>query len=209
MNKSGFIKDKELTDKEYASILQKALATESLGMKVAEAVLMAVAVIGLVGIAVAAPNALQLLNPLLKKRNYSSRQVRNAFYSLSRQGKVQYVEEKDGKISVKITKLGQTKLRSFSVSTMKIKSQKRWDGKWRLVMFDIPVRSKSAREAFRWKLKQLGFVQFQRSVWVFPYPCEDELLFIANFFEVGKYVEIITAEFIIDDQKLKKHFELG
>lgn len=208
MSNTEFTKNKEITDREYVTVLRKALETQSISMKVADAVLTAVAIVGLASIAVAAPNALQLLKPLLKKRNYSSRQIRNAFDSLRRQEKVQYVKEKNGEVFVKITKQGQTKLRSFSLSTMKINPQKNWDGKWRLILFDIPVRFKPAREAFRWKLKQLGFIQLQRSVWVFPYPCEDELLFVSNFFEVGKFVEIITASSILNDKRIKKHFHL-
>ena len=108
----------------------------------------------------------------------------------------------------KITKKGETKLRAFSIDLMEIKKPKKWDGKWRLVMFDIPMRFTKGREALRYHLKDLNFFQFQKSAWIYPYPCEDEIIFIADFFGVGKYVEVLTAERLLNEEKLKKHFNL-
>src|SRR3989338_1016131 len=91
---------------------------------------------------------------------------------------------------------------------MCINTPKKWDGKWRLVMFDIPMRFTKGREALRYHLKNLGFLQFQKSAWIHPFPCEDEILFIADFFGIGKHVEILTVENLLNDEKLKKHFRL-
>ena len=92
---------------------------------------------------------------------------------------------------------------------MKIKKPKKWNGKWRLVIFDIPMRFTKGREALRYHLKELNFFQFQKSAWIYPYQCEDEIIFIADFFGVGKYVETLTIENILRDEKLKKHFHLS
>lgn len=49
---------------------------------------------------------------------------------------------------------------------MKMKENKEtWDGKWRLVIWDIPEKRRTVRNILRNKLKQLGFQQFQKSVW--------------------------------------------
>ena len=90
---------------------------------------------------------------------------------------------------------------------LKLRSQ--WDGKWRLVMFDIPMRFTKGREALRYHLKELDFFQFQKSAWIYPYPCEDEIIFIADFFGVGKYVDVLTVERILKDEQVKKHFHLS
>jgi len=76
-------------------------------------------------------------------------------------------------------------------------------------MFDIPMRFTKGREALRFHLKKLGFLQFQKSAWIYPYPCEDEIIFIADFFKVGKYVDVLTVENILRDDKLKKHYNLS
>lgn len=40
-----------------------------------------------------------------------------------------------------------------------------WDGKWRVVIWDIPEKRRMARDLLRYKLKQLGFSQLQKSIW--------------------------------------------
>ncbi len=107
-----------------------------------------------------------------------------------------------------ITKKGERKLQQIFIDEVVIKNPKKWDGRWTLVMYDLPIRFKKARDAFRWKLKDLGFFQFQKSAWIYPYPCEGELLFVADFFGVRKYIEILEVSSIFDDEKLKSHFGL-
>jgi DNA-binding transcriptional regulator PaaX len=100
------------------------------------------------------------------------------------------------------------KLKSFSIDLMRINKPKKWDGKWRVVMFDLPVRFSKARHFLRFKIKQLGFVQFQKSVWIYPYPCTDEILFIAEYYKVRKYIEMMTVLEISDEKTLKERFDL-
>ena len=68
-----------------------------------------------------------------------------------------------------------------------------WDGKWHLLFYDIPVKYNAARMALRDMIDDLGMYPLQKSLWVYPYNCEAEALFIARFFGVG----VIDAE---DDQ---------
>ena len=64
-------------------------------------------------------------------------------------------------------------------------------------------------DKLRKKLKVLKFYQFQKSAWIFPYPCFDEILFIAKFFNAEKFVELLTVEEMIDDDKLLRQFQLN
>ncbi len=153
-------------------------------------------------------NAVQCFKMFEGSKKYSRKQIRSAVNSIKYQKLIEYIADKDGKTMIKITKKGETKLRAFTIDLIEIKKQKKWDGKWRLVMFDIPLRFTKGREALRYHLKDLNFFQFQKSAWVYPYPCEDEIIFIADFFGIGKYVEILTAESILRDEKLKKYFNL-
>ncbi len=154
-------------------------------------------------------NALQCFKMFEGSKKYSKKQISSVFDSMKRQKLIEYVADKNGKTIVKITQKGQTKLRAFDIELMKIKKPKRWDGKWRLVMFDIPMRFTKGREALRFHLKDLNFFQFQKSAWIYPYPCEDEIIYIADFFGVGKHVEVLTVERILRDEKLKKYFHLS
>jgi len=154
-------------------------------------------------------NAVQVFKMFEGSKKYSKKQISSVMDSMKRQKLIEYVSDKHGKTVVKITKKGETRLRAFDIELMKIKKPKKWDGKWRLVMFDIPMRFTKGREALRYHLKALNFFQFQKSAWIHPYPCEDEIIFIADFFGIGKHVEILTAETILRDEKLKKHFHLS
>jgi DNA-binding transcriptional regulator PaaX len=162
----------------------------------------------LVLIAASMGNAVQVFKSHRYSSKYSQKQIRSSINSLKRQKLIEYVADKNGKSIVKITQKGQARLRAFAIDLINIKKSKKWDGKWRLVMYDLPIRFKKARESLRWKLKDLGFFQFQKSAWVYPYPCEDEVIFIADFYGVGKYVEVLTVENFLQDQKLKERFGL-
>jgi DNA-binding transcriptional regulator PaaX len=133
-----------------------------------------------------------------------NRKAQNAFYNLRRYKFV--MRARDDRYT--LTNKGERKLRTILIDEVIINLPKKWDGKWRLVTYDLPIRFKNARNAFRWKLKDLGFYQFQKSIWAYPYPCESELLFVADFFGVRKYIEIIEATKILDDKKLRAYFGL-
>lgn len=199
MSNEYFSKFKEFLD----SGTRKAQVTQ-----VALCILAIVSVPALVLIAASMGNALQVFKQFESSKRFSKKQIQNSFTHLHRQKLIEYIADKNGKTIVKITKKGESKLRTFAIDLIEIKKPKKWDGKWRLVMFDIPMRFTKGRESLRYHLKDLGFFQFQKSAWIYPFPCEDEIIFIADFFGVRKCVEILTVESILDDQKLKKHFHL-
>ena len=153
-------------------------------------------------------NAVQCFKMFNGSKKYSKKQISSAVDSIKRQKLIEYVADQNGKTIVKITKKGEIRLRAFAIDLIEIKKPKKWDGKWRLAMFDIPMRFTKGREALRYHLKDLNFVQFQKSAWIYPYPCEDEIIFIADFFGIGKYVEVLTVENVLRDEKLRKHFHL-
>jgi len=163
----------------------------------------------LVFIAAAMGNAVQVFKQFESSKHFSKKQIKNSINHLYRQKLIEYVADQDGKTIVKITKKGETRLRAFAIDLIEIKKSNKWDGKWRLVMFDIPMRFTKGREALRYHLKELNFFQFQKSAWIYPYPCEDEIIFIADFFGIGKYVEVLTVENVLQDKKLRRHFNFA
>lgn len=116
-------------------------------------------------------------------------------------------ENPDGSFTFVLTKKGELKAMSYNIQNIKIRKEK-WDRKWRVVSFDIPEKNKKARDTLRWKLKQLGFYELQKSVFIFPYPCENEMDFIIEFFNLRKYVRFGVLESIDNDLHLRKIFKL-
>ena len=108
---------------------------------------------------------------------------------------------------MKITEKGKVRLINFDIDTIKIQLGK-WDGKWRFVIFDIPEKKRIARDILRSKLKEIGFIQIQKSVWACPYECEEEIAFISSVYEVERYVNYIVAAKIDHEEFLKTKFGL-
>lgn len=143
------------------------------------------------------------------KADYSKKKIENSFTYLKKKQFLEIIREKNGRIQVKLTNKGKKRLMEYSLDTIKIEKPKKWDGKWRVLTFDIPVypkRYNAAREALRSKIKELGFYQIQKSVWVYPYECEDEILFVAEMFQVQQYIEILLVEKVLHTDVLKKVF---
>ena len=90
---------------------------------------------------------------------------------------------------------------------MKIKKQV-WDNKWRLVFFDIPEKYRWGRDSLRKKLKELGFFELQKSVFIFPYECKDEVDFIIEYYGIRKHVRYGVFDFIDNESHLKDYFKL-
>jgi hypothetical protein len=158
-----------------------------------------------------APNIFLPFKKYRRFKRYSPSQVRSAFYSLKRGKYIKILRETDGKIRAELTNKGKKRIKEFHFEGLKISKPRRWDKKWRIVIFDIPVHPKKfdyARKALREKIKELGFFRLQQSVWIYPYPCEDEILLVAEVFEVERYIEIITAERLLHESKLVTFFNL-
>ena len=107
-----------------------------------------------------------------------------------------------------LTQKGEQRILKYKIDDLVLPKRKRWDAIWRVVIFDIPETKRSARNALGRKLKQLGFYTFQKSVYVFPHPCLEEIEVIVSYFNIQKYTHYLEARSINHDTLLKKYFNL-
>ena len=114
----------------------------------------------------------------------------------------------DGKTEVKITSAGQKFIGTADTDDLKIEKPSIWDKKFRLVIFDIPKHKHSASTTFSKKLKEMGFLMIQKSIWVNPYDCVNEIIYLRNIFEIEPYVKIVLADAIEGDYEIRKYFDL-
>lgn len=91
---------------------------------------------------------------------------------------------------------------------MKLNQSKKWDNKWRVVIYDISKKKKNSQEAFRRMLKQLQILKLQNSVYLTPFPCEDEINYLREYYNIGKEVILLTVDHIEDEEAYKKYFKL-
>src|SRR3989338_10374714 len=137
-NKAGYSKrlkdflESDTTEAKISTVALCVLAVSLMPMLVMGAVVMG--------------NAVQCFKMFEGSKKYSNKQISSVFDSMKRQKLIEYVGDKNGQTIVKITKKGESRLRAFDIELMKIKKPSRWDGKWRLVMFDIPMRFTKGRE---------------------------------------------------------------
>ncbi len=143
---------------------------------------------------------------LLYKNIFDEYQIRKNSLNVAihRALKAGWVEKtkKEGETYLKLTASGYTKLISLGKLT-----QERWDGAWRIVVFDIPEKSKRIRNLLRRNLLTLGFVSWQKSVWVSPLAHEEEVTrFLKENNLEDNAVVLKTRELLVENPKKFKEF---
>jgi len=169
-------------------------------------ILMTVATVGILTIAMLAPNALQVLRPFLKhKKKYNLKYYLNQkARKLVRDGLLE-IHTKGEKQFVSLTDKGKRKLLYYQI--MEKKKQK-WDGKWRVVIFDVWENTRSKRNRLRNEIKDFGFIQLQRSVWIYPYECAEFIELLKTDLSFGKNIRYLVVESLDHDEKLRNYFNV-
>jgi len=121
---------------------------------------------------------------------------------------VDFVEQKNGLTKIVLTEKGKLKILEFKIDDIKIAKPLLWDKKWRVVMFDIPEKRRSERNVLRAKLKEIGFKEIQKSVFIHPFPCLDEINFITEYFKLRSLVRYGEMVNISNEEELKLKFKL-
>ncbi len=163
--------------------------------------------VGVLTTSIVAPNAVQLFKYFLPKDRQDKWEIKRSFSRLEKKGLVKK-KVTDGEDYYALTLLGSERAKKHKLDSMKIEAQKKWDGKWRLVMFDIPEDKKMARRGINLVLKKLGCVQYQKSVFITPFPCKKEIDFAGECFNARKHIRIITAHDVEGVEPLMKVFKL-
>lgn len=178
--------------------------------KIQQAVLEAVYAAGVLSVALVAPNAVKLFASIEKrKRKADPKYAANrAFYRLLDAGYISLEEATNGK-HARLTKKGENFLARVEQKQFRLKKPEKWDGQWRIVIFDIIEKRRTIREKLRLTLVGIGFIRLQNSVWVYPYDCEDFITLLKADFRIGKDILYIIAARIQNDQRLRKHFGLA
>jgi len=157
------------------------------------------------------PNAMRLLKQVEKAIGPSprlKRRVSQKYSELIAQGIFRRINTPGGS-RIELTEKGMKIAEELSQrEEVRPTKQKKWDQKWRIVMFDVWERRRKVRDELRQTLKEFGFVKIQDSAWTYPYPCEKLLVFLRTHLKLGHGVLYVVADEIEHDEKLRKHFKL-
>ncbi len=165
-------------------------------------ILSTVATAGIIGVALVAPNVLGAMDKLgMMPRRRQGEFIRGSRDRLIRKG---LLKVENG--FLRLTLRGEKALRHLMLDGAVWKG--RWDGKWRIIIFDIPEKKKVLRERVRGKLQLVGFVQLQQSVWIYPYDCEDLVILLKADLNIGKDLLYLIVDSLENDAALRVHFKL-
>lgn len=168
-------------------------------------VLNTVAAAGLISVGLLAPNALKALKQLgLMPTPRQQDSIRAARNKLVQRGLLVWEGQK-----LRLTEKGEKHLRSWELKEYKIPTPKRWDKRWRVLIFDIPERRKGLRDKVRRTLIATGFIRLQDSVWIYPYPCEDLITLLKADFKIGKDMLYMIVDTLEYDAPVRSRFKLN
>jgi|SRR3989344_3999579 len=166
---------------------------------------------GVISIALVAPKMTRLLKELdrpAKNRAQLYHRIRQGINRLEQNGLV-IVSGEYGKRKIKITEKGIEMLEKIEFGEYVIPEPAFWDGKWRVLIFDINERRRRIRAQLRRLLEGSGFVRVQDSVWVHPYPCDEFISLVRAHLKSGiGEMRIFVAEALESDKALREHFNL-
>ena len=141
-------------------------------------------------------------------KKINERSLRDSISKLYKSKMIDFRENQDGTVLTVLTNKGKKQILKYDIDKIEIKKPARWDKLWRLVVFDIPEDKNLGRKALAAKLKELGFYPMQKSVYIYPYECKDEIDFITEIFELSPYVRFLRVKDIDIELDLKERFYL-
>src|SRR3989339_1059349 len=160
-------------------------------------------VAGVLSVGLVAPNVLKAMAQLGVVSSFRQKESINSSRArLINNGLLEY---KNNMLS--LTSKGEAVLWRLELQDFRLKKQKRWDNRWRVLIFDIPEKRKVLRNRVRETLVMIGFIRLQDSVWIYPYDCEDVVTLLKADLKIGKDILYMIVESLEYDTRLREHFE--
>lgn len=150
--------------------------------------------------AILAPNIVQVLRPKNSKERYKHKRTVTKLFN----DKIIYLSGEE----VRLTKKGLELLGMFQSDDIQIFPQENWDGVWRIICYDVPEQKKKQREYFRGKLVEFGFKFIQKSLWVYPYECKEEIAIISQNLGIAPFVAYLNTDYLPQQERLLRQFGL-
>lgn len=167
--------------------------------------------VGVISIALVAPKMTRLLKELdrpAKNRAQLYRRIAQGISRLEQDGLVT-VSGDYGNRRVEITEKGMELMGRIEFGEYAIPEPAFWDGKWRVLIFDINERRRRTRDQLRRLLDGAGFVRIQDSVWIYPYACDEFISLVRVHLKSGVgEMRFFVAEALESDKALREHFRL-
>lgn len=133
-----------------------------------------------------------------------------ALYRLRKKKLIVFSKTEKGRPIVRLTERGRAEITKIVLQQYKISETAVWDGKWRVVIFDIREKRRRIRQKLRILLAGAGMVRLQDSVWIHPYPCDEFVTLVrANLASGTGELLYFTVEGLESDRRLREYFSLS
>lgn len=140
----------------------------------------------------------------LENREFEKSNYLDKINYLKKHGLIEsFVEGKEKYIE--ITQTGIDKIRRHQLDE-DLPRPEIWDGKWRVVIFDIPNKKNSNRDIFRRKLIRMNFEKVQESVYVYPFECTKPISLLSSNISIENNVIIMVSEIIQGEDVIIEKF---
>lgn len=158
--------------------------------------------------AVVAPNAVQIFAPLFReKRHLSEKEAKDTILYAHKAGWVE--AQRRGQRSVLVlTPRGKKRADRVAFWRGGPHPQQNWDGRWRILFFDVPEKRKDARDAVRAYLRRWGFLQVQKSVWLTPWPCDEHVQALREWYVLYPHLRLAQVYSFDGEEEFLRKFDL-
>lgn len=167
------------------------------------------AFVGVASVVILAPNAVRILDKPLRAldRTLDAREREREAMRVIRYMKQKGYLAGDYEHGLQLTEKSRKRLEKLAIKDLHISATRIWDKRWRIVVYDIPENHRDARRALTTELRRIGCFQLQKSTWITPFPCRDEISTLSAHFAVDKYVSYFEALNLENEQPLVKAFQ--
>lgn len=145
------------------------------------------------------------INEYFSWRSIDKKRFNDDLRRLEREGIVKFYHQNNQDL-IELSHKGKEKVKLILAKDYQFQYPEIWDQKWRIVIFDIPNKKKGNRDIFRNKLKEIGFLCLQESVFVFPFDCKEMVDYFKNLFNIEEFVLYIIADTVETQIDLLNHF---
>ncbi|WP_227939324.1 phenylacetic acid degradation operon negative regulatory protein PaaX [Alkalihalobacillus deserti] len=130
---------------------------------------------------------------LLQEFGHNEQSVRAAISRMNKQGWIQS-KRVGNKSFYSLTDIGKARMEEAAERIYKIKPHS-WDGKWRILMYNIPEEIRNVRDELRQELIWSGFGSMSTSCWLSPNPLEKQVYGLIEKYEIKEYVNFFISQY--------------
>jgi phenylacetic acid degradation operon negative regulatory protein len=130
---------------------------------------------------------------LLQEFGHNEQSVRAAISRMNKQGWIQS-KRVGNKSFYSLTDIGKARMEEAAERIYKIKPHS-WDGKWRILIYNIPEEIRNVRDELRQELIWSGFGSMSTSCWLSPNPLEKQVYGLIEKYEIKEYVNFFISQY--------------